>query len=179
MLLRVGRHSGAESVTLERHRSIRIRTGGHRQDYWAREATTIWLAAEHEDDITGLRPFGWLLIEPANNPPGEDLKRWCERETIAFTKSAPSEGAAAKPGAPAGEAPGETWERAQLQYNARNGTLTAIGPNNTRANAFDEQAQELLSRLPQEVQRRVRANQFVRARARVQGSKLIAVAVEP
>lgn len=93
--------------------------------------------------------------------------------------SAPSEDAAAKLGAPAGETPGEIWDRARLQYNARNGTLTAIGPNNIRANAFDEQAQELLSRLPQEVQKKVRANQFVRVTARVLGTRLLSVAVEP
>src|ERR1700730_17497453 len=63
MLLRVGRHSGAESVTLDRLRWIRIRGGRHRQDYWAREATTLWLAAEHEDSASELRPLGWLLVE--------------------------------------------------------------------------------------------------------------------
>jgi CRISPR-associated protein Cmr6 len=69
------------------------------------------------------------------------------------------------------------WPRARLQYNRQNGTLTAIGPNNVRASAFDARAQELLSQLPEQVQRGVRANQFVRVLARVQGSVLVAVEV--
>ena len=44
-LLRVGRHSGAESVTLDN------------------EATTWWLASDRIDANTGLLPFGWVLIE--------------------------------------------------------------------------------------------------------------------
>ena len=43
MLLRVGRHSGAESVTFDRHRWIRIMEGRGKA-HWARDATTIWLA---------------------------------------------------------------------------------------------------------------------------------------
>ena len=42
MLLRVGRHSGAESVTLDRHRWIRIMEGPGKA-HWAPDATTIWL----------------------------------------------------------------------------------------------------------------------------------------
>jgi CRISPR-associated protein Cmr6 len=78
--------------------------------------------------------------------------------------------------APETEARSETvWPQARLQYNRQNGTLTAIGPNNARASAFDEQAQELLSRLPEQIQQRVRTNQFVRAVACVRDSVLVAV----
>jgi CRISPR-associated protein Cmr6 len=78
--------------------------------------------------------------------------------------------------APQPEPRSETiWPQARLQYNRQNGTLTAIGPNNARASAFDEQGQELLSRLPEQIQQRVRTNQFVRVLARVRGSVLVAV----
>jgi CRISPR-associated protein Cmr6 len=77
--------------------------------------------------------------------------------------------------APEAETRSETvWPQARLQYNRQNGTLTAIGPN-ARASAFDEQAQELLSRLPEQIQHRVRTNQFVRVLARVRDSVLVAV----
>jgi CRISPR-associated protein Csm5 len=95
MLLRVGRHSGAESVTLESQRSILIRGGRERGSSWQRDATTIWLAAEHEGSTTELRPFGWLLAEPADTPPADHLKRWCEGEVNTLAK--PSSGGPVQP----------------------------------------------------------------------------------
>jgi CRISPR-associated protein Csm5 len=83
ILLRVGRHSGAEAATLDRHRWIRIMEGPGKA-HWAREATTIWVAAERADSRAGLRPFGWLLLERADNLLANDaLNRWCEQETSA------------------------------------------------------------------------------------------------
>lgn len=81
MLLRVGRHSGAESVTLDGIRNIRIMTGKGLPPQWSRVgAKTLWLAAEREDDRSGLLPFGWLLIEPADSPDLPELKRWCDTQ---------------------------------------------------------------------------------------------------
>lgn len=90
MLLRVGRHSGAESVTLERHRCIRIMEGPGKA-HWAREATTMWLAADRGDSRADLRPFGWLLLERADDLLTDDhLRRWCEAELNASrSQSAP------------------------------------------------------------------------------------------
>jgi len=79
MVLRVGRHSGAENVTLKRRRRIQIREGRGRS-HWADEATTIWLAAEREASTSGMRPFGWLLIEPVEPGPQDALQRWCDSE---------------------------------------------------------------------------------------------------
>ena len=62
-LLRVGRHSGAESVTLEGVRSIRIMTPLGQQPRREDEATTWWLAADRVDAASGLLPFGWVLVE--------------------------------------------------------------------------------------------------------------------
>lgn len=81
MLLRVGRHSGAESVTLDGIRSIRIMAGkGMPAQYSSEGAKTLWLAAEDEKDRFGLLPFGWLLIEPADTPVHPALKAWCEAQ---------------------------------------------------------------------------------------------------
>jgi len=67
-LLRVGRHSGAESVTLEGVRSIRInmgkdpRTGRTRYERFP-ETKTVWLAAGDIAQKTDMLPFGWMLVE--------------------------------------------------------------------------------------------------------------------
>jgi CRISPR-associated protein Csm5 len=87
MLLKVGRHSGAESVTLDRLRWIQIR-GGRGQSHWAREATTIWLAAEGEGSSADMRPFGWLLVERADTSTPEPLERWCKEEGERLRRSA-------------------------------------------------------------------------------------------
>jgi CRISPR-associated protein Csm5 len=61
-LLRMGRHSGAESITIEGHRNIKIMRGrGERPDY-KEHATTLWLASEERmpTNKTTLKPFGWV-----------------------------------------------------------------------------------------------------------------------
>ncbi|WP_447974759.1 RAMP superfamily CRISPR-associated protein [Nitrospira sp. Kam-Ns4a] len=65
-LLRVGRHCGAESVTLRGVRHIKIMKGQGRPLEYRDEATTIWLAARERDQQSGLLPFGWLLVEYAS-----------------------------------------------------------------------------------------------------------------
>jgi CRISPR-associated protein Csm5 len=87
LLLRVGRHSGAESVTLARRRSIRIMGGRGREPRFEREATTIWLAADREDSSADLSPFGWLLAEPSQSSASDPLKQWCEHERTRSTAS--------------------------------------------------------------------------------------------
>ncbi len=62
-LLRVGRHSGAESVTLNGVRSIRIMRGRGQPAAWEGAAKTLWLATGSKGDRRNLRPFGWLLVE--------------------------------------------------------------------------------------------------------------------
>jgi CRISPR-associated protein Csm5 len=86
-LLRVGRHSGAESMTLEGVRRIKIMQGKDSPPTILPESKTVWLAATETDQQTGLLPFGWLLVEIA---PYEDqvlgcdaLARICETRSVA------------------------------------------------------------------------------------------------
>jgi CRISPR-associated protein Csm5 len=86
-LLRVGRHSGAESVTLDGVRNVKILlekdkdTGKQRYTYEPK-TRTLWLAANDKDQRTNLLPFGWLLVEvepleaPARDWP--ELRALCE-----------------------------------------------------------------------------------------------------
>ncbi len=76
-LVRVGRHSGAESVTLNGVRSIRIKQGQGRPPAWEPAARTWWLAAAEEHDQAHLIPFGWVLAEL-----GDDLPPWERAEAL-------------------------------------------------------------------------------------------------
>ncbi|MCR4292621.1 MAG: type III-A CRISPR-associated RAMP protein Csm5, partial [Candidatus Kuenenia sp.] len=69
-LFRMGRHSGAESVTIEGNRNIKIMQGKGTPHKFLDHATTIWLASETREPNTnnGLVPFGWAVMEI----PGDD-----------------------------------------------------------------------------------------------------------
>ncbi|KAF0155750.1 MAG: csm52 [Syntrophaceae bacterium] len=67
-LLRLGRHSGAECLTIEGHRKIKIMRGrGEQAATSSIGAGTFWLAAEERKPESGsrstLRPFGWVVLE--------------------------------------------------------------------------------------------------------------------
>ena len=61
-LLRIGRHSGAESVTVNAPRSIKIMKGQGQSSEYGVGATTLWLAADRKDQVDGMQPFGWTFI---------------------------------------------------------------------------------------------------------------------
>jgi CRISPR-associated protein Csm5 len=62
-LLRVGRHSGAESVTVDAPRTIKIMKGRGTPADYAKEATTLWLAADDKNQMEKLLPFGWVFVQ--------------------------------------------------------------------------------------------------------------------
>lgn len=64
-LLRIGRHSGAESVTIEGNRYIKIIQKKGTPPKFLDHATTIWLASESSkpNSNNGLVPFGWVVME--------------------------------------------------------------------------------------------------------------------
>lgn len=55
MVIRIGRHSGAECVTIEGFRRIKIMGSNNILDH----ATTIWLASDNRRQPVGAKPFGW------------------------------------------------------------------------------------------------------------------------
>lgn len=63
-LIRLGRHSGAESVTIENNRLIKIRQGNKGEEYLD-HATTIYLASNEPrpKNNNSLTPFGWAVLE--------------------------------------------------------------------------------------------------------------------
>ncbi len=64
-LLRVGRHSGADSVTVSgaRNGNIKIIKGKGQPPDYADSPKTLWLAAQTKEQRTDLLPFGWVLVE--------------------------------------------------------------------------------------------------------------------
>ena len=64
--LRIGRHVGAESITVIGHRNIRIMLGRDKKDIYQDRATTFWLASDINKNPHnhGLRPFGWTVLDP-------------------------------------------------------------------------------------------------------------------
>lgn len=63
MVLRVGRHSGAESVTLDGVRSIKIIKGPGKTPGYESQVTTDWLAGDQEKSEVNLMPFGWVFVD--------------------------------------------------------------------------------------------------------------------
>lgn len=70
MLLRVGRHSGAEAVTLNRVRSIKIMGRNQGEDRQESKPRTLWLAADVQASPSEMVTFGWTLVEidPSDKP---------------------------------------------------------------------------------------------------------------
>jgi CRISPR-associated protein Csm5 len=62
MLLRIGKHSGAEDKTLNGVRSIKILTG-NRESKNRANTTQVRLAGSRENEQSNLLPFGWVVIE--------------------------------------------------------------------------------------------------------------------
>jgi len=85
-LLRLGRHSGAESVTIEKYRKIRIMQGkGQKQKVFKHGATTFWLASDSRKSNAknGVSPFGWAIVEPMT----EEMAKKTEQTEHEYRKS--------------------------------------------------------------------------------------------
>jgi len=75
-ILRVGRHSGAECVTIEGHRNIRIMRGKQPAKFGS-NATTLWFAADSRNPAGGqsLVPFGWAILESLTDEVYQQIKQ--------------------------------------------------------------------------------------------------------
>ncbi|PLY13791.1 MAG: CRISPR-associated protein Csm5 [Sedimenticola sp.] len=75
-LLRIGRHSGAESVTLNGLRNIKIMRGKSEKPDNQDHSKTLWLAGNERNMQTNMQPFGWVLVEIFEK--SEKLPEWPE-----------------------------------------------------------------------------------------------------
>ncbi len=78
--LRIGRHSGAECVTINGQRHIKIMQGRDNPPKELDHATTVWLAAGTKKPTTNqdLKPFGWIQFEPLAIEEGQRLREKAE-----------------------------------------------------------------------------------------------------
>lgn len=95
-LLRVGRHSGAESVTVHgaRNGNIKIMKGNGQPPEYADAAKTLWLAADEKGQTANLLPFGWLLVEV--QPMDLPCQEWGELQALCEPHLAPARAFAAR-----------------------------------------------------------------------------------
>ena len=74
-LARVGRHSGAESVTIEGHRDIFI-MGKRGERKYLNHTTTLWLASDARTPVSmnNLQPFGWVRLNRLTDDLSEEFQ---------------------------------------------------------------------------------------------------------
>jgi len=66
-IIRIGKHSGAESVTIEGNRMIKIMQGKGKPPKFLDNSTTIWLASKAKSINSGdCIPLGWAILERSN-----------------------------------------------------------------------------------------------------------------
>lgn len=78
-LLRIGRHSGAEALTLDGVRRIKIMQGRGEKSKWEKQPKTWWLAADDIAETKALLPFGWVLVEIDPQSHDTQLQNWLEQ----------------------------------------------------------------------------------------------------
>ena len=179
MLLRLGRHSSAEGVTVEGIRDIKIKLDGSnftRKDH----ATTFWLSGESEKQQKNLIPFGWLLLEidpqpdsPVSQKIAATLQQYNAtayaqekklKEAVQAAKQKQQE-TAAKRAEQLTQKDREpeilTWESAELRQEKGAGKLLAISK--------DGKAEGLLKdiSLPDEVKKKLDAKKPVKCKVEV------------
>ncbi len=122
--VRLGRHSGAESLTIEGHRNIKImKKKGERADYQDK-ATTFWLAAEASTGYqrNSLRPFGWSSLGRLTEEMAETFEQLRkEQENAAILEVSSPDILAYESIKKTSEPQQETWENAHVAFDAGGG----------------------------------------------------------
>ncbi len=150
--IRLGRHSGAESVTIEGHREIKINEGKGKSRI-DNHATTIWLASEESkpEIVTHCKPFGWAELcemTPMRQQEFEKTeKEWADgkstRKITVFIRK--NSGLSEKSAIPQPNQPPpkkasepEIWQNVTLSYSKGDQKLAAVsGKKNATAKGLD------------------------------------------
>jgi CRISPR-associated protein Csm5 len=143
--IRLGRHSGAESITIEGHRSIKIMTGQGNPPAYKDRATTLWLAADESrpQNNKTLKPFGWAELCEIDVSNEDGFKKaeaeWLAHRRLSFDAQKNISIPAVLPinveTVPVTiEAPPKApeyiiWEKAFVAYAKNNGEITASFEN--------------------------------------------------
>jgi len=116
--VRIGRHSGAECLTIDGVRNIKI-MGKQRDFTFGPHSTTLWLAGDSNKATSNLLPFGWVALEVLEVDPAA---LWPERIITVRAEQAVT-ASVVKTLPPLPER--ITWNGATLTWNPGNQTLTA------------------------------------------------------
>ncbi|UOG93397.1 MAG: hypothetical protein L3K52_06590 [Candidatus Thiothrix sulfatifontis] len=186
-LLRVGRHSGAESVTIEGVRSIKILEGkgadGKQKSSYQAEAKTVWLAANTEKDRSGMLPFGWVLVELDDASDAELqtlMKPWQDKDQQRQEKLQQASGKHSavlqtQQAAIIAESQPQAIE-GYLKFNLKNGTLHLEQKGKPIAYAYQPKGRELLETLAENIRKEVqKPNSRIKVNAEVNGKDLVRV----
>ncbi len=140
ILIRVGRHSGAESVTIEGHRNIKIMGNRGQNSFSPKGATTFWLAADVQANWKKeeLQPFGWAVLGKLQEEMIADLEKTLAEEQKTkhhvmpdlISKAPEQENQAVKDATTIEE----TWEDTFVSFNAGGGGIvTATAKDRKKA----------------------------------------------
>jgi CRISPR-associated protein Csm5 len=131
--VRLGRHSGAEAVTIKGVRSIKIMGKKGEPPQYGPAALTTWLAGDTPKATSGLLPFGWAALELCRADPAA---LWPERKIATRLRSAhvgvPGE-PITTPTAPTITTETLVWENALLVWTPGNATITTTGVDGKKA----------------------------------------------
>jgi len=129
--VRIGRHSGAEAVTIEGARSIKIMGKKGDPPKYGPHSTTTWLAGDTPKAAAGLQPFGWVALEVLE---ADSRELFPERVFSAIAPvSIPK--IAAEPPKPSVPTDQVVWEPAILAWSPGNAMLSATSEDGKRAEA--------------------------------------------
>jgi CRISPR-associated protein Csm5 len=119
--VRLGRHSGAECLTIDGMRNIKIMGKKGDSPKYGPNSTTVWLAGDASKATSGLLPFGWCALEVLEADPAN---LWTER-IIAERQVSSQKTAAAELARPTIVTETFVWESAVLVWSPGNATLAA------------------------------------------------------
>jgi CRISPR-associated protein Csm5 len=156
-LLRLGRHSGAECLTIDGHRKIKIIQGRNEPPKYLDHATTFWLAAEEDKPAnkSHLQPFGWVAGRKLTPDIEAEFARkeetWRQQQESQLCRSTLVAVAEPTPGQestqqkqPSAASPAETWEKATLAWNPGRQELTATWAGKTATGKGKELVPQVL-----------------------------------
>ncbi len=130
--VRLGRHSGAEAITIEGVRNIKIMGKKGEKPSYGPKSTTVWLAGDAPKENSKLLPFGWAAIELQELDPTGSL--WAERTIKELDKTSIAATAVAKVKKLEPVVPTiVTWQSASLIWTPGNQTLTAQNSDGVKA----------------------------------------------
>lgn len=122
--LRIGRHSGAECLTIDGARNIKIMGKKGERPTYAPHSTTLWLAGEAPKATSNLLPFGWVALEVLDVNP--QSSPWPER-VMAAREPGCTPAPQPPPPKPAAVAETIVWDAAIITWLPGSATLVATG----------------------------------------------------